>query len=125
MPTTNLDQVDYGTNKKIVKKEVSYLGRDFSDIRNNLIEFAKSIDPINRSLREADILDQSDSIKFARRGLYLKKDIKAGEKITRDHLIPLRPLLNFISPIHWEEIIGKRVVKNMNEGEGIKMTDFS
>ena len=93
--------------------------------KSDLIEFAKSIDPINRSLREADILDQSDSIKFARRGLYLKKDIKAGEKITRDHLIPLRPLLNFISPIHWEEIIGKRVVKNMNEGEGIKMTDFS
>ena len=29
MPTTNLDQVDYGTNKKIVKKEVSYLCRDF------------------------------------------------------------------------------------------------
>jgi hypothetical protein len=45
MPTTNLDQVDYGTNKKIVKKEVSYLGRDFSDIRNNLIEFAKSYFP--------------------------------------------------------------------------------
>ena len=45
MPTTNLKEVDYGTNKKITKKEVSYLGRDFSDIRNNLIEFAKSYFP--------------------------------------------------------------------------------
>ena len=34
--------VDYQTNKKIVKKEVSYLGRDFSSIRTNLIEFAKT-----------------------------------------------------------------------------------
>ena len=36
---------DYGTNKKTVSKEVSYLGRDFTDIRNNLIEFAKNYFP--------------------------------------------------------------------------------
>ena len=38
-------QVDYGTNKKLVKKEVNYLGRDFRDIRQNLIEFAKTYFP--------------------------------------------------------------------------------
>ena len=37
--------VDYNTNKKIVKKDVSYLGRDFSSIRENLLEFAKSYFP--------------------------------------------------------------------------------
>ena len=37
--------VDYNTNKKIVKKEVSYLGRDFSSVRQNLIEFAKTYFP--------------------------------------------------------------------------------
>ena len=36
---------DYNTNKKIEKKEVQYLGREFSDIRNNLLEFAKSYFP--------------------------------------------------------------------------------
>ena len=36
---------DYGTNKKLVSKEVKYLGRDFTDIRENLIEFAKSYFP--------------------------------------------------------------------------------
>ena len=38
-------QVDYGTNKKSIKKEVNYLGRDFRDIRQNLIEFAKTYFP--------------------------------------------------------------------------------
>ena len=38
-------EIDYGTSKKIVKKDVSYLGRDFSDIRQNLIEFAKTYFP--------------------------------------------------------------------------------
>ena len=36
---------DYGTNKKLVSKEVNYLGRDFTDIRSNLIEFAKNYFP--------------------------------------------------------------------------------
>ena len=45
MPSINPQEVDYGTNKKIVKKEINYLGRDFSNIRNNLIEFAKSYFP--------------------------------------------------------------------------------
>ena len=36
---------DYGTNKKLIDKEVKYLGRDFTDIRENLIEFAKSYFP--------------------------------------------------------------------------------
>tara|TARA_B100001094_G_scaffold313167_1_gene350617 strand:+ start:4204 stop:6189 length:1986 start_codon:yes stop_codon:yes gene_type:complete len=42
MPQAN---PDYGTNKKIIQKEVNYLGRDFNDIRQNLIEFAKSYFP--------------------------------------------------------------------------------
>ena len=29
---------DYGTNKKLVKKEVKYLGRDFTDIRSKSLE---------------------------------------------------------------------------------------
>ena len=36
---------DFGTNRKLIKKEVNYLGRDFTDIRENLIEFAKNYFP--------------------------------------------------------------------------------
>ena len=35
--------VEYGTNIKKEKKKVKYIGRDFSSIRQNLIEFAKSL----------------------------------------------------------------------------------
>ena len=37
--------VDYNTNKKVEKREIQYIGREFSDIRNNLIEFAKTYFP--------------------------------------------------------------------------------
>jgi len=36
---------DYGTNKKSISKEIRYLGRDFTAIRQNLVEFAKSYFP--------------------------------------------------------------------------------
>jgi hypothetical protein len=36
---------DYGTNKKSVSKEIKYIGRDFTAIRQNLVEFAKSYFP--------------------------------------------------------------------------------
>ena len=42
MPTQN---PDYNTQKKTIRKDVNYLGREFSSIRNNLIEFAKSYFP--------------------------------------------------------------------------------
>ena len=45
MPIANPKEVDYGVGKKIIKKEVDYLGRDFRDIRQNLIEFAKTYFP--------------------------------------------------------------------------------
>jgi hypothetical protein len=37
--------VDYNVNKKVIKKDVNYIGRDFSSIRQNLIEFAKTYFP--------------------------------------------------------------------------------
>ena len=42
MPSQN---PDYNTSTKAIKKEVNYLGREFSSIRSNLIEFAKSYFP--------------------------------------------------------------------------------
>ena len=38
-----MPNAEYGTSKKIVKKDIKYIGRDFSSIRQNLIEFAKSL----------------------------------------------------------------------------------
>ena len=38
-------EAEYGTNKKTEKKKIQYIGRDFSSIRQNLIEFAKSYYP--------------------------------------------------------------------------------
>tara|TARA_B100000575_G_C23133354_1_gene657811 strand:- start:888 stop:2849 length:1962 start_codon:yes stop_codon:yes gene_type:complete len=38
-------EIEFGTNVKSVKKDVNYIGREFSTIRANLIEFAKQYFP--------------------------------------------------------------------------------
>ncbi len=38
-------EVEFGTNIKTVKRDINYLGREFSSIRANLIEYAKSYFP--------------------------------------------------------------------------------
>ena len=38
-------EIEFGTNVKGVKKDINYLGRDFANIRSNLIEFAKQYFP--------------------------------------------------------------------------------
>ena len=38
-------EIEFGTSVKSVKKDVNYIGREFSTIRANLIEFAKQYFP--------------------------------------------------------------------------------
>jgi len=38
-------EIEFGTNIKSVKKDIKYIGREFSTIRSNLIEFAKQYFP--------------------------------------------------------------------------------
>ena len=59
--------VDYNTNKKVVKKEVSYLGRDFSSVRENLIEFAKTYFPTQYN----DFNESSPGMMFVEMAAYV------------------------------------------------------
>ncbi len=59
--------VDYNTNKKIVKKDVSYLGRDFSSVRENLLEFAKTYFPTTYN----DFNESSPGMMFVEMAAYV------------------------------------------------------
>jgi N,N'-diacetyllegionaminate synthase len=48
-----------------------------------------------------------------------KRDIKKGEKFTEENVTVKRPG-NGISPMKWDEIIGKTAVKNYKKDEQIR-----
>lgn len=55
-----------------------------------------------------------------KRGLYAKTDIHAGNKLERSMIIPLIPLKDGISASDLFNIIGKKTIKSIAEGEALK-----
>ena len=74
-------------------------------IRN--IELATSGDGIKKISKS-----ESKNISVARKSIHLKTALKEGEIISEENLIALRPGTG-ISPMKWNEIIGKRVKKSL------------
>ena len=57
---------------------------------------------------------EKESIKF-RRSLYFVKDIKSGEIVTTDHVRSIRPGYGIL-PKYLDQVIGKKVIKNVSRG---------
>ena len=60
------------------------------------------------------------NLKYARRSVYAKINIKAGETFSASNLITKRPSKG-LSPLHWKKIIGKKAKKNFFKDEVIRI----
>ena len=63
-----------------------------------------------------DLSKESSARKHARRSIVANQDIKKGEVLTEEMLIAKRPA-HGISPIHWDDIIGKVAIRDIAEDE--------
>lgn len=57
------------------------------------------------------------------KSLYISKDLKEGEIVTKDHIKSVRPGFS-LHPKYYEEIIGKKSLKSFTIGDRIKKEDF-
>ena len=55
--------------------------------------------------------------------VFLAEDLITGTVIENHHLIALRPGIG-ISPMRWNDIIGKRVNKTLNKGHQLNWDDL-
>ena len=60
------------------------------------------------------------NIAIARKSIVAACDIKAGEVFTEQNLTVKRPGSG-ISPMRWEEVLGKKAVRDFNEDELIEL----
>ena len=60
------------------------------------------------------------NIAIARKSIVANRDIKAGEFFTEENLTVKRPGSG-ISPMRWEEVLGKKAKKDFNEDELIEL----
>jgi N-acetylneuraminate synthase/N,N'-diacetyllegionaminate synthase len=60
---------------------------------------------------------------IARKSIHLRRPVRANEKLTEDDLISLRPG-DGISAIHWEQVIGKRALHDLEEFHKLNWNDI-
>jgi sialic acid synthase SpsE len=69
--------------------------------------------------------NEKETLVVQRRSLYAKKDINKGQKIQKDHIIPLRPCLaGAFSADSIKDIIGKKSRINIRNGQVLKKKNF-
>jgi N,N'-diacetyllegionaminate synthase len=96
--------------------EPDELGAMVKSIRN--IELAISGDGIKRPSNS-----EKKNIFVARKSIHIARDLEQGHLLTNEDLIPLRPG-DGISPMNWNEIIGKTVTKNLYQGHKLSAEDL-
>jgi N,N'-diacetyllegionaminate synthase len=63
------------------------------------------------------------NIGIIRKSIHLLKDIKAGATIIEADIVALRPG-GGISPMEWEDVIGKKAAKDLNEFDALQWEDL-
>jgi sialic acid synthase SpsE len=100
-----------------------YHAFDANDFKEFIIK-KNSLNAILNFNEEDFIASQEQAIKYARRGLYFKKDLSLGEILTEDDIVALRPA-NKISPTDYYNLIGLILIKDVKAGMDIERAMFS
>ena len=66
---------------------------------------------------------EAKNVTIARKSIHTKTDLTAGKVITEDDIIALRPG-NGISPMQWNNIIGKKLKIEKSKFDKLFWTDF-
>lgn len=92
-----------------------------------LSEMVKAIRNIELALGQNEEKKPTESekknIEVARKSVYFKRDLSSGEIISDDDLVCLRPASG-ISPMDWENLVGKRVKRDVRILEIVKWVDI-
>ena len=92
--------------------------------RYDLDRFNQSLCYFLESAGDLNLDIQFKARRFARRGIYAKRNILAGAMIAIDDLIPLRPALDFIEGSDIYTLVGQTVKRDISKGEGISHFDL-
>jgi pseudaminic acid synthase len=92
--------------------------QEFTEMVKAVREAEKAIGVVDYNLTEKQAKGKDFS-----RSLYVVKDIKAGEVITKEHVRSIRPGFG-LHPKHYTEILGQTANKDLLFGDRINLNDF-
>jgi len=110
------------THDKTLQGNDHYHSMDWKDLKN-FIDRCISLDSIIGLKKKQPLASELNSIKYARRSLYYNSDLKKGLVLSENDIIALRPGTG-ISPVEYDRILGKKLIKNVTRNEPIRLSDF-
>jgi N-acetylneuraminate synthase len=92
-------------------------------------EFKQLVEECNRAYKslgkvQLDVLPEEEKSLQFKRSIYFQADINAGEIITEKHVKIVRPSKG-LAPVHWDDILGKKVSKDKFFGEPLSWDDIA
>ncbi len=89
-----------------------------------LARYCRSIRAMQGSGEKSLTKNEADNRNNFRRGLFASRPLRAGETVTPEMLIALRPLRG-LSVAEWDGVIGKKLAHNVNERDPITPADLA
>ncbi len=108
-------------NMKGPDHKLSISPKEFKDMVKQIRDIEKAL---GNGYKKGPVGDEKKSVDLARRGLYAKKTVKAGDSISSDNTIFKRPAADYIKPEDFKFIVGKKLKNGKKDGEGIKYKDL-
>ncbi len=89
-----------------------------------MIERTRNLEKAMGTGRKEVVAEESETVVVQRRGLTAAADLKKGEMLKKVDVVVLRPALG-IYPKYKAVVVGKRLVKDLQEGDPIRWEDIA
>ena len=105
------------------------IGGPDADFSLDVAEFTELVDKVRDTEKllgkvSYEISEKVKNNKKFARSLFVVKDVKAGEKITKENIRSIRPGYG-LHPKFYNEILGKKFSENIKKGTPLKQENFS
>ncbi len=101
-----------------------YHAMDESDLARFQVKAKKVHELLGPTRNKAPIATEEISRLNARRSIVLTRELKSGHKIVDSDLVAKRPGTG-VSPINWDEVIGKKTIRDLPEDHILTWDDLS
>ena len=112
------------TNNKLLPGNDHYHAMDINDLKNLKVNLNKVIKLLGIEKYKKPIKEEEISRKNARRSIVTKYNLKVNHILKEEDITDKRPGTG-ISPIYWDEIIGKQLRVNVSEDHLLKWSDLN
>lgn len=110
------------THDKTLPGNDHYHAMDVEDLKN-YTNIVKRIKLLEGNAFKAPLETEAISRENARRSIIVKGSVSKGETITESHLTYKRPG-HGISPLHWDEVLGRKASKALEDDHILKWEDL-